>query len=98
MITPISVAEQSVSVAWAKVFLALMRTSGGQSHPALIIIRPTSDAPLEHLAIRERLDMELRRCGEVTSETVSGTIFPYSMWNPALPRDAEELFSRLFRV
>jgi len=93
--TVLSIVESNLSVAWAKAFLTLMSTGGGQAHPAIISIQGLdSGKPVEDLRIRDRLDGELKRRGESLCGTISGTIFPASMWNPALPNDADVLFSR----
>jgi hypothetical protein len=93
--TVLSIVESNLSVAWAKAFLTLMNTGGGQVHPAMITIQGIdSGKPLEDQRIRDRLDRELKIRGESLSGTISGTIFPSSMWNPALPNNADVLFQR----
>src|SRR5579859_7124705 len=95
MTTTLSVPESNISVAWAKAFLALMEPGGAQRHPALITVSGLDDGVIpEHPHIRARLDKELKRRGENSCATTASTIFPYSMWNPALVNDAETLYKR----
>ncbi len=95
MKTIFSIVESNLSRAWANTFLALMEASGGQLHPSLVSIADFGDRDdLEEEGIRELLDDELRRHGESLSASVSGTIFPLSMWNPALPNNADALYAR----
>src|SRR6266568_2354573 len=92
MKTIFSIVESNLSRAWANTFLALMEASGGQLHPSLVSIADFGDRDdLEEEGIRELLDDELRRHGESLSASVSGTIFPLSMWNPELPNNADAL-------
>jgi len=93
--TIFSIVESNLSRAWANAFLALMGASGGQLHPSLVCIDNFGDRDdLEDKRIRELLDGELRTRGESLSASVSGTIFPLSMWNPALRNNADALFAR----
>ncbi len=75
--TALSIVESNISAAWAKAFLMLMSTGGGQAHPAIISIQDfNSGKPIEDRRIRNRLDGELKCRGESLCGTISGTIFP----------------------
>lgn len=97
---PLCLSSQSLSYAWARAFLALHSKPGDSRGPSVVTISDL-DAPsvqLEDHAIRNMLDdeltkRELNRCG-----TVSGTIFPTSLWNPDAPDSARLLFERYERV
>lgn len=95
MMSMLTIYEPNISIAWAKAFLELMETSGGQRHPAIVIIHGLDDDVLaEDQNIRLRLDQELKKYAINNCATVAGTIFPYSMWNAALVDDAKVLFKR----
>jgi hypothetical protein len=91
----LTITESNISIAWAKGFLELMNSNGGIAHPAVIIINGLSeDKQLEDWTIRTRLDKELKRLQKTRCASVSGTIFPSSMWNPASEHGADLLFER----
>jgi len=95
MMEPLFITETNLSYAWAKIFLALMGTSGGIRHPAIISIERTGDdVDLENQYIRELVDQELKRHSQNCCATIASTIFPASMWNPSLQNDAEVLYKR----
>jgi hypothetical protein len=95
MMTELSVSDTNISLAWAKAFLSLMNRGQDVRHPAIVTIRGfNAGDQIEDDAIRLRLDEELQKHGKSRSKTVAGTIFPLSMWNPALPNDAAALFER----
>jgi hypothetical protein len=95
MITELSVSAENISIAWAKAFLSLMEPGADVRHPAMVTIRGfAADGVIEDEAIRTRLDQELKLHGKSLTKTVAGTIFPLSMWNPALPNNADALFKR----
>jgi hypothetical protein len=78
-----------------KVFLAALDSSGGQLHPCIVSIQEFGDGKqIEDLEVREALDAELLRLGETLCGSVSGTIFPLSMWNPTASNSADALFER----
>jgi len=100
MITPLIMSpESNLSVAWAKAFIELMKPGKEVRHPAIITIQGfdiTGD--IENVQIKDRLNQELKKHKKNSCETVAGTIFPASMWNPLLPNDAEVLFERYKRA
>lgn len=98
MTSPLIITEKSISVAWAKTFIALMSMPGGQAQTAIISIDCQDNMPIEDEGIRTLLDKELKRRKKSSCHTVSNTIFPTSYWNPDLPNDAEVLFSRYERA
>jgi hypothetical protein len=99
MITPLSITESNLSVAWAKTFLALMEPGKSERHPATITINNLHEgAALEVDTIRQRLDKELVAHDESRCGTVAGTLFPRSMWNSHIESDAQKLFERYERA
>lgn len=100
MIKPLIMPTHSnLSIAWARAFLELMKPGAGVRHPFVITIQDFDDAiGVEDKHIRARLDQVLKQHGKKLCETVAGTIFPSSMWNPMLPNDAEVLFKRYNRA
>jgi thymidylate synthase len=95
MITNLSEQDSNLSQAWAKAFLITMERGGDTRHPSVVTINDlTDDVIPEDPAIRQLLDRELKRYGENSCATVSNTIFPLSIWNPNLAKDAESLFLR----
>jgi hypothetical protein len=99
MITPLVVQESNLSVAWARAFLELMEPGAHLRHPAVITISGFDNAVgVEDSRIRALLDAELKKHGKNSCKTVAGTIFPSSMWNPALTDDRDALFRRYDRA
>src|SRR5205823_12306755 len=88
--------DKNLSLAWARAFSALMSPGVNEIFPLQVTIEVKRDRPIETQTIRDALDSELRTCQHALSETVASTIFPISMWNPALPR--EKLFERYLRA
>lgn len=99
MTLPLVINDKSLSVAWAKTFLALMSAPGGQAHTAIITIECEDNSlSIEDGRIRALLDNELKRRKKSSCQTVSNTIFPKSYWNPELQNDAEVVFGRYERA
>lgn len=89
----------NLSIAWGRAFLELMKPGAGVRHPSIITIQGFDTAVgVEDPHIRARLDLELKLHGKKLCNTVAGTIFPSSMWNPSLTNDAEVLFERYNRA
>lgn len=91
---PTVIEEQNLSLAWARAFMELMEPGCSELGPLIVRIHGFEGMPDEHSDIRQRLDEELQRHGELSCHTVAGTIFPESMWNPALEDDAATLYRR----
>jgi hypothetical protein len=90
---PRLIEDTNLSLAWARAFLALMQPGVDDLVPLQVTISGLDGGqPPEIPAIRQALDAELMAKKKFPSETVAGTIFPQSMWNPAMPRD--RLFER----
>ncbi len=91
--THLSVTDTNLSHAWAQAFLALMQPGAKALGPLVVTVTGfPSGRPDENPAIREALDRILRDAGFQSCRTVASTIFPDSLWNPALGRNA--LFER----
>lgn len=83
--------ETNLSLAWGKAFLAVWRFK--EISPLVVTVRVGgSDEPAELPVIRQDLDRMLTGLGDQSCHTVANTIFPQSMWNPALT--GEQLFQR----
>lgn len=89
------VAGANLSEAWARAFLRVAATARRELAP-LIVSVTTPFGVQERADIRALLDDALAEAGEASVETVAGTIFPTSLWNPSLPRAA--LFDRYERI
>ena len=90
--------ERNLSIAWAKAIKTV--TTKPKTEFAPLIVAMTGFAPdgnpEESGAIRQLLDGLLEADGKQTIETVAGTIFPYSMWNPRA--DRSQLFDRYTKI
>lgn len=87
------VENTNLSLAWNEVFTSLMQKGIKEIVPLQVTIKEISDdKPIEIPQIRELLDEDLITNDHPSCATVAGTIFPFSMWNPNLPR--EVLFDR----
>jgi len=85
--------DSNLSRAWAHALLALAQPGVDEIVPLQVTISGFDDEDsIEIPAIRRALDDDLEEKELFSSETVSNTIFPLSMWNPELPRD--RLFAR----
>ena len=85
------VEEHNLSVAWAKVFLTVLKEN--EVSPVVVVVRDIDDsAPEEIPEVRDALDelLEGERKGPLCN-TVANTIFP-SIWNPHA--DRQELYDR----
>lgn len=89
--------DGNLSVAWAR---ALRHVKNSRSEVAPLIVSVTgfdnTGRCLEDATIRTTLDNMLAAAKHQTVDTVSNTIFPYSMWNPAAGR--AQLFTRYERI
>lgn len=89
--------DTSISRAWARAFLAAAAPGRGELLPLVVTLTNLDDTGRAELgAVRQALDNELaaQRC--TPCATVANTIFPQSLWNPALGRRA--LFDRYLRI
>ena len=89
------VEEDNLSVAWAKVFLTVLKSN--EVSPVVVTIRDIGDSGPEEIAdIRNALDDVLEGDGKgLSCNTVANTIFP-SIWNPRA--DRQELYDRYNRI
>jgi hypothetical protein len=85
--------DTNLSRLWAKVFLELYRGKGAFRHPATATLDVRAGL-VETPALRSLLDAKLKDMGAKSCKTVSGTIFPASYWNEALPNGDKELYAR----
>lgn len=86
--TPTLIVDNNVSLAWARAFLKVHEE--GDISPLVVVIEDIrKDVPPEVQGIREALDGELeaQRQG-LSCQTVANTIFPESLWNPTIDRNA----------
>jgi len=86
--------EKNLSIAWAKAFVEVMEHS--EVSPLTITVDGLDTEEItEDRRIRTLLDTSLSETGHISCETVAGTIFPMSFWNPN--READLLFARYRR-
>lgn len=91
---PLIIQETNLSLAWARAFLA---AAEGEVVPLIVTVTGFNDnQPIETLSIRQTLDRALRSTGQFACETVANTIFPLSLWNPAMSRG--QLFARYEQI
>ena len=91
---PIHINEVNLSITWAKAFLSVMQHP--EISPLTITITGLNDGFIkEDPNIRSLVDASLSETGHSSCETVAGTIFPMSLWNPQ--KNAEFLFYRYMR-
>ena len=89
--------ENSLSLAWAKALIRTHDEPGNEVVPLHVSIRfQNGDDPGEIKTIRDLLDKDLAEKKKSLCSTVSGTIFPLSMWNSELP--AKALFDRYIKA
>jgi len=90
--------EPNLSVAWARALSAASARGCSEVGPLVVSVTgfDGSGAFQEEPIIRRALDAVLQREAMQSVETVAGTIFPWSMWNPAAPR--RQLFERYQKI
>jgi hypothetical protein len=90
--------EPNLSVAWGRALRASSATGRKEVGPLVVSVTgfdKSSDFD-EEPRIRKELDAVLAREGMQNVDTVAGTIFPWSMWNPSAPRG--QLFARYAKI
>jgi hypothetical protein len=87
----------SISCAWLRALSFATKSCEHEISPLAIVIAPIqAECPQEDLRVRNALDAVLGENGRPLVETVSGTIFPRSLWNPDKPR--ADLFRRYMKI
>ena len=77
----------NLSLLWTKAFLRLMQPGVKELVPLMITVKNIERSEsIENPEIRRILDNDLMEKNKPLCKTVSGTIFPTSMWNPDKPR------------
>lgn len=95
--TALYVEDANLSRAWARAFLGVMRPGSTEVTPLVVkVTGATAGEAPEDALIRQVLDEQLARHRMFSCETVAETIFPRSLWNPALGR--EKLFDRYLSI
>jgi len=87
--------ERNLSIAWAKLFLTLMRPGVQEISPAVVVLNTSNDVLSEIPDIREALDGALSLKG-LSCDTVANTIFPISLRKPGM--GADDLYRRFFAI
>jgi len=90
--------EPNLSLAWAKAVKRASAPGCDEVGPLIVSVTgfDTAGEFAEEARIRKALDDILAEQRKQPVETVASTIFPWSMWNPAAPR--EQLFERYRRI
>jgi hypothetical protein len=84
---PDPIAEENLSHAWGKAFLAAVRPGVNELVPLSVTVTGFSGGvPNEDSDIRQALDACLLENGNQSCETVASTIFPLALWNPSADR------------
>lgn len=91
------IASPSISAVWEGAVALAIGSANREVYPLTATVTDLAGGtPQEDCTVRSNLDQSLLANGKASVETVSGTIFPQSLWNPAKPRAA--LFDRYERV
>ncbi len=83
----------NLSVAWAHAFLRVANSPRNHCE-SLVVAFPTNqqNTEFETKEIRDLIDQALASGGLPSCETIAGTIFPKSLWNPM--KERQQLFER----
>ncbi len=91
------IVADTVSGAWLEAVRAALGARHGELQGLVVEIAPNEDGLiLEAGHIRDATDRTLSARRVSSVETVAGTIFPASLWNPNRPR--QELYDRYLRI
>ena len=98
MISEHYIEEPNLSVAWARALRVASAPGRKEVGPLVVSVTGFDKAGAfqEEPRIRRELDAVLQRESMQGVETVAGTIFPWSMWNPSAPRG--QLFERYQKI
>lgn len=90
---PAYIHDNNLSVAWGKAVLSAVRTGVSELVPLVVTVDGFSNGEVHATpAIQNALDTVLASSGKQSCETVSGTIFPRSLWNQGVNR--QRLYDR----
>lgn len=84
--------DDNLSRAWADAYLKVADSPKNRIETLVVRVNLGTASDLEDSDVRQILDDALMECGDSSCETVAGTIFPQSLWNPQATRKA--LFGR----
>ena len=83
----VAVEAATLSTAWAKAFLALMKPGCMEITPLIVTVTGINCERIEDSDnIRQELDKALSRHRKASSYTIANTIFPKSLWNQSRER------------
>ncbi len=89
--------EDNLSTAWGRAFLETIKPGVTEVSPLIMSISGFNDGvPSETPIVRDLLEHKLHDLHCSSIETVASTIFPKSLWNPALDRST--LFNRYLSI
>ena len=88
--------ERDLSVAWWAALNRLLSAGVERVTPLVVSVTGFDAAgePVETRTVRDAVDAELAAKGRPAVATSANTIFPKSLWNPAVGDDASVLFDR----
>lgn len=97
---PLLPRSRNLSNAWAEVFLKLMDRGVDRLTSVMVTVTDLdgNGVPHENRELRDKLDRELTARRYYSCHTVANTIFPDSLWNPAVDGNANMLFERYERI
>src|SRR3954469_10831537 len=85
--------DASLSVAWARAFLAFLERQDRKFAPFVVSISAGPDgSPVEDEDLRDALDACLEEIGEQSVEVVAKTIFPAAIWR-RMKGDRKQLYA-----
>lgn len=97
---PLVAPSRNLSRAWLEVLRGLLLPGVRELSPVIVNVDEILDSgePDEDPTIRANLDTLLLESGKRSVASVANTIFPLSLWNPAVPDAAELLYTRYERI
>jgi thymidylate synthase len=93
---PLSIVDTNLSCAWARAFQEVVQPGASEINLLTVVVKDFVDEPPELLSIRNGLDEAMRAHRNFDCHTVANTIFPISLWNSKLERQA--LYKRYLRI
>lgn len=95
--TEVHISDRNLSVAWAQAYWEANKQGVKEIVPLTVSASGFIDGQPEEIQdLRQALDSSLEKDNQGKCDTVANTIFPQSLWNPALRREA--LYERYLHI
>lgn len=92
----LSIHEPNLSLAWLSATKLVLDSPGHELGPLVVSFDDDLTTGVEDLKVRSALDDILKKKDWYSCETVGGTIFPVSLWNPKLSRN--KMYARFYKL